>query len=170
MDDPWHLKPGDDKCCVESAVKCLTRPYVGRLAPTPSGYLHIGHAQTFWTAQQRSRRTEEGTGSLILRIEDLDGPRCKPHYLTDMLYDLSWFGFMWTHGPHLAVATDVDSSGGNNRINADCEVRVTDDDDRMPKKSKMDDNGEKGAANVANNSNSSLLDLVPFMSVSSSSN
>ena len=71
-------------------------PYRGRLAPSPTGYLHLGHARTFWTAQQRAR--EQG-GTLILRNEDLDRQRCKPEFVTAMLEDLRWFGFEWQQGP-----------------------------------------------------------------------
>jgi glutamyl-tRNA synthetase len=72
------------------------RPYRGRLAPSPTGYLHLGHARTFWTAQQRAR--EQGN-ALILRNEDLDRQRCKPEFVTAMLEDLRWFGFEWQEGP-----------------------------------------------------------------------
>ena len=70
--------------------------YRGRLAPTPTGHLHLGHAKTFWTAQERSHQFQ---GQLILRIEDLDQARCKPQYCVDMLEDLTWFGFDWQEGP-----------------------------------------------------------------------
>ena len=56
----------------------------------------VGHARTFWIAQQRAKAAG---GHLVLRIEDLDGPRCKQHYLDDMLEDLEWFGFEWDLGP-----------------------------------------------------------------------
>lgn len=72
------------------------RPYRGRLAPSPTGYLHLGHARTFWTAQQRAC---EQNGTLILRDEDLDRQRCKPEFVTAMLEDLQWFGFDWQEGP-----------------------------------------------------------------------
>lgn len=71
-------------------------PYRGRLAPSPTGYLHAGHARTFWTAQQRAR---ENGGTLILRNEDLDRSRCKPEFVTGMIEDLKWFGFTWQEGP-----------------------------------------------------------------------
>jgi glutamyl/glutaminyl-tRNA synthetase len=71
-------------------------PYRGRLAPTPTGHLHLGHAKTFWIAQQRS---QHHYGTLILRIEDLDRDRCQPQYTADLLEDLSWFGFRWQEGP-----------------------------------------------------------------------
>jgi len=68
----------------------------GRIAPSPTGYLHLGHARTFWAAQQRAR---EHGGSLILRNEDLDRDRCKPDFVQAMFEDLRWFGFEWSEGP-----------------------------------------------------------------------
>jgi glutamyl/glutaminyl-tRNA synthetase len=70
--------------------------YRGRLAPSPTGYLHLGHARTFWMAQQRAR--EKG-GTLILRNEDLDSTRFKMEFVPAMLEDLRWFGFEWQEGP-----------------------------------------------------------------------
>lgn len=72
------------------------RPYRGRLAPSPTGYLHLGHARTFWIAQERARAAG---GSLILRCEDLDPSRCRPEYLDALLEDLRWFGLEWAEGP-----------------------------------------------------------------------
>lgn len=71
-------------------------PYRGRLAPTPTGYLHLGHARTFWIAQERARANN---GTLILRNDDLDRARCKPEFVSAMLEDLKWFGFEWQEGP-----------------------------------------------------------------------
>lgn len=70
--------------------------YRGRLAPSPTGLLHLGHAKTFWTAQERARQSG---GDLILRNEDLDGARCKSEFVAAMLEDLHWFGFKWNEGP-----------------------------------------------------------------------
>lgn len=70
--------------------------YRGRLAPSPTGYLHLGHARTFWIAQRRAR--EQG-GVLVLRNEDLDRDRCKPEFAVAMLEDLRWFGLRWQEGP-----------------------------------------------------------------------
>jgi glutamyl-tRNA synthetase len=70
--------------------------YRGRLAPSPTGFLHLGHARTFWTAQQRAR---ENGGELILRNEDLDATRFKMEFVDAMLEDLRWFGFEWSEGP-----------------------------------------------------------------------
>jgi len=78
----------------ETAVHHL--PYRGRLAPSPTGYLHLGHARTFWTAQQRAQARG---GTLILRNDDLDRDRCKPEFVAAMVEDLRWFGFEWSEGP-----------------------------------------------------------------------
>jgi len=72
------------------------KSYRGRLAPSPTGYLHLGHARTFWTAQERARACG---GTLILRNEDLDRARCKPEFVSGMIEDLRWFGFEWQEGP-----------------------------------------------------------------------
>jgi glutamyl-tRNA synthetase len=76
-------------------------PYRGRLAPTPTGYLHLGHARTFWTAQERARTNG---GTLILRNDDLDRARCKPEFVGGMLEDLKWFGLEWAEGPDIGGA------------------------------------------------------------------
>jgi glutamyl-tRNA synthetase len=73
-----------------------TRRYRGRLAPSPTGYLHLGHARTFWIAQGR---VEENQGVLVLRNEDLDPDRCKPEFAAALIEDLRWFGFHWQEGP-----------------------------------------------------------------------
>jgi glutamyl-tRNA synthetase len=70
--------------------------YRGRLAPSPTGYLHLGHARTFWTAQERARAAG---GRLVLRNEDLDAMRFKLEFVGAMLEDLKWFGFEWQEGP-----------------------------------------------------------------------
>jgi len=70
--------------------------YRGRLAPSPTGYLHLGHGRTFWTAQQRAK---SHNGTLILRNDDLDQTRCRPEFVSAMVEDLRWFGFQWSEGP-----------------------------------------------------------------------
>ena len=70
--------------------------YRGRLAPTPTGYLHAGHALTFATAAARARA--QG-GELLLRVEDLDRARCRPEYVAAALEDLRWLGLAWTGEP-----------------------------------------------------------------------
>jgi len=75
--------------------------YRGRLAPTPTGLLHVGHACTFWTAYERARAAG---GTLLLRIEDLDPDRCRPEFTTAVFDDLSWLGLEWQEGPDLGGA------------------------------------------------------------------
>lgn len=89
--------PGDWGGEAEAAA-VTRRPtrYRGRLAPSPTGFLHAGHARTFWTAQERAR---QAGGELVLRIEDLDGPRCRPEFTSAIFEDLRWFGLEWSEGP-----------------------------------------------------------------------
>jgi glutamyl-tRNA synthetase len=68
----------------------------GRLAPTPTGYLHAGHAATFRLAHARARAAG---GRLILRVEDTDPQRCKPEFVDACIEDLRWLGLTWDEGP-----------------------------------------------------------------------
>jgi glutamyl-tRNA synthetase len=70
--------------------------YRGRLAPSPTGYLHVGHARTFWTAWQRAR---DAGGALVLRMEDLDAERSRAIYAEAAMEDLRWLGIRWHEGP-----------------------------------------------------------------------
>jgi glutamyl/glutaminyl-tRNA synthetase len=72
--------------------------YRGRLAPSPTGLLHIGHARTFWQAY---RRAQQAGGTLILRNEDLDPQRSGPDFAEAMLEDLRWLGIRWQEGPDI---------------------------------------------------------------------
>ena len=73
--------------------------YRGRLAPSPTGYLHLGHARTFWVAWRRARAAQ---GKLIFRNEDLDYQRCRPEFVQAMYQDLRWLGLDWDEGPDIA--------------------------------------------------------------------
>jgi glutamyl/glutaminyl-tRNA synthetase len=77
--------------------------YRGRIAPSPTGYLHLGHAMTFWQAQERVRAAD---GKLILRIEDIDRSRCRSEFSDALIQDLHWFNLSWEEGP------DVDGRFG----------------------------------------------------------
>jgi len=70
--------------------------YRGRIAPTPTGYLHLGHARTFWIAQERCH---DAGGILLYRNEDLDTDRCKPEYREAALEDCLWLGLQWEGDP-----------------------------------------------------------------------
>jgi len=73
-----------------------TSMYKGRLAPTPTGEFHLGHARTFYTAWRRAR---DAGGFLALRIEDLDAQRCRPEFVEGMLEDFAWMGIDWDGEP-----------------------------------------------------------------------
>ncbi|MBE2215595.1 MAG: tRNA glutamyl-Q(34) synthetase GluQRS [Opitutaceae bacterium] len=70
--------------------------YRGRIAPTPTGFLHLGHFVTFRTAWQRAR---SAGGTLIFRNEDIDPQRCRPEFAAAALEDLRWAGLGWDEGP-----------------------------------------------------------------------
>jgi len=75
-----------------------TAKYRGRLAPSPTGLLHLGHARTFWVA---SRRARAAGGELVLRSDDLDAARFRMDYADAMLEDLRWLGLSWDEGPDI---------------------------------------------------------------------
>jgi glutamyl-tRNA synthetase len=81
---------------LKCSVVQTSHSYRGRLAPSPTGLLHAGHARTFWIAAQRAI---ERKGTLILRNEDLDPQRSRTEFATAMLEDLHWLGIRWTEGP-----------------------------------------------------------------------
>ena len=82
----------------DSAPTSSTRHtvYRGRLAPSPTGLLHLGHARTFWIAFERARRAN---GALVLRNEDLDPQRSRAEFVAAMVEDLRWLGLSWDEGP-----------------------------------------------------------------------
>ncbi len=73
-------------------AKITSTSYTGRLAPSPTGLLHLGHARTFFIAHQRARAAH---GKLYLRDEDLDPQRSRPEFSAAMREDLLWLGLTW---------------------------------------------------------------------------
>ncbi len=71
--------------------------YRGRIAPTPTGFLHLGHARTFWVAWKRA--ADRRNAQLVYRIEDLDPQRCKTEFIGAATRDLEWLGLAWAEGP-----------------------------------------------------------------------
>jgi len=63
-------------------------PTTTRFAPSPTGYLHLGHAFAALTAARQGTR-------FLLRIENIDAARCRPEYETAIFEDLSWLGLVW---------------------------------------------------------------------------
>jgi glutamyl-Q tRNA(Asp) synthetase len=66
-----------------------------RFAPSPNGYLHLGHAYSALLNYDVARELD---GRFLLRIEDIDGTRCRPEYEAAIYEDLNWLGISW-HGP-----------------------------------------------------------------------
>ena len=64
-----------------------------RFAPSPTYFLHLGHAAS---ALHVWRRAEEAGGEVVLRIEDIDTTRCRPEYTAAIYDDLDWLGLTWT--------------------------------------------------------------------------
>lgn len=71
-----------------------------RLAPTPSGFLHMGNAINFFLNWQAARNTG---AKVLLRIDDLDADRKRPEYVQDIFDTLAWLGIDWDEGPQDAA-------------------------------------------------------------------
>src|SRR6202034_2804841 len=96
---PEPLQPfragAQDGCGVErieggSKPPMYTRVF--RFAPSPNGYLHLGHAYSALLNDDMARAAD---GRLLLRIEDIDAARCRPEYEAAILDDLRWLGIAW---------------------------------------------------------------------------
>lgn len=74
------------------------REIVTRFAPSPTGYLHLGHTHSALFAW---RKAEEAGGRFILRIEDIDQGRCRPEFEEAIFEDLTWLGLSWHGKPRL---------------------------------------------------------------------
>lgn len=61
---------------------------ISRFAPSPTGYLHLGHAYSAWTSRRRADVWR-------LRLEDIDATRCRPEYAAAIEEDLAWLGLRW---------------------------------------------------------------------------
>lgn len=65
---------------------------VTRFAPSPTGYLHLGHAASALAGHEAAK---QAGGRFLLRIEDIDGGRCRPEYEAAIYEDLAWLGLSW---------------------------------------------------------------------------
>ncbi len=63
-----------------------------RFAPSPTGLLHLGHAFAAMRAWDEAR---SANGTFLLRLEDIDTTRCRPHYVEAIFEDLTWLGLTW---------------------------------------------------------------------------
>jgi glutamyl-Q tRNA(Asp) synthetase len=80
-----RIKSGND-------VRGSMPPPVFRFAPSPNGYLHLGHA---FSALLNADLARASGGKLLLRIEDIDRTRCRPEFEQAIYQDLSWLGIGW---------------------------------------------------------------------------
>ncbi len=87
-----------EACTMTTPLSIPARPPRGRLAPSPTGALHLGNARSFLLAWL-SIRSRNGT--LLLRMEDLDHPKVKPVAARQALDDLRWLGLDWDEGPDI---------------------------------------------------------------------
>ncbi len=69
---------------------------VGRFAPSPTGYMHLGNV---WAALFAWLSVRKNDGKMILRIEDLDPDRSKAHFSERIISDMNWLGLDWDEGP-----------------------------------------------------------------------
>ena len=82
----------------------MDRPVITRFAPSPTGYLHLGHAYAAKVAHDLARHSG---GKMILRIDDIDHTRCRAVYTAQIFNDLDWLGLKW-HG------SAIDAQSGRN--------------------------------------------------------
>src|SRR6188768_1126207 len=85
-----------DLCTVKSDNPFPRQPIVGRLAPSPTGHLHLGHARSFLVAWWHARARG---GRIVLRVEDLDVERVKSGMIDTTFEDLRWLGLDWDGEP-----------------------------------------------------------------------
>ena len=74
----------------------MTKPVVGRFAPSPSGRMHLGN---LFSALLAWLSVRAAGGTMLLRIEDLDPDRCRPEYAEQLMDDLRWLGLDWDGEP-----------------------------------------------------------------------
>src|SRR5207249_11836411 len=75
-----------------TSVENSMPPPVFRFAPSPNGYLHLGHA---YSALLNFDLAREAGGRLLLRIEDIDATRCRPEFEAAIYEDIAWLGIAW---------------------------------------------------------------------------
>jgi glutamyl/glutaminyl-tRNA synthetase len=110
---------------------------ITRLAPSPTGALHLGNARTFLINWMLAR---QNGWKIILRIEDIDGPRIKPGADTQAIEDLRWLGIDWDEGPIYQLSRMRVQSQGS-RTGRECAARGGWSDDlsgNLPREIRVD--------------------------------
>lgn len=93
--------------CYHPPSPSAPRPLRGRLAPSPTGYMHLGNAWAFLLAWLAVR---SAGGTLVLRMEDIDPQRSRPAYARALVEDLRWLGLDWDEGPAVDGVIPADGS------------------------------------------------------------
>lgn len=116
-------------------------PPVFRFAPSPNGYLHLGHALS---ALLNADRAKAAGGRLLLRIEDIDAARCRPEFEAAIYEDLAWLGIAWEqpvrrqsehYGDYRAALAKLDAMGlvyPSFESRAEIAAQVTDRETKAP--------------------------------------
>ncbi len=86
---------------------------ITRFAPSPTGYLHLGHVHSALTGWGAARA---GGGRFLLRIEDIDPGRCRPEFEAAIIEDLSWLGLDWEKPPRRQSEHMADYQGALERL------------------------------------------------------
>jgi len=90
-----------------------------RLAPSPTGALHLGNARTFLVNWALARRRG---WQIVLRIDDLDGPRIKPGAADEAIEILDWLGLDWDEGPYYQRSDLATYDAALARLAAHCDI------------------------------------------------
>lgn len=86
------MSAADSPSISTSTSTSIPGPYVTRFAPSPTGYLHLGHA---FAALFAYRAATDSGGRMMLRVEDIDTGRCRPEFEEAIYQDLEWLGVEW---------------------------------------------------------------------------
>ena len=98
-------------------MAAATAPVVGRFAPTPSGFLHLGNVFCSLLAWLYAKSSG---GKIVLRIEDLDPQRCSRAKADALARELEWLGLTWDEGAYCSAASDSFFQSRRSNIYAHC--------------------------------------------------
>ncbi|WP_231038745.1 glutamyl-Q tRNA(Asp) synthetase [Nitratidesulfovibrio oxamicus] len=101
---PSSIAPAGNAGCLLAVAPDQSRPVRGRLAPSPTGHIHLGNAASFLMAWLCARAAG---GQMVLRMEDIDPDRSRPEFAVDMVRDLLWLGLDWDEGPEFPELPDL---------------------------------------------------------------
>ena len=87
-----------------------------RFAPSPTGYLHLGHVRSAWEGWRAARAAG---GRFLLRIEDIDRGRCRPEFDAAIREDLAWLGLEWDDEPRRQSEHFADYRAALDRLDGD---------------------------------------------------